>query len=323
VLGGFLLVAVGTALVFERRAFCRFLCPVGGFIGLYSQLAPLEVRVKDRAVCAAHTEKTCYTGGEVGLGCPWQVFPPGLAKNTYCGICMECLRTCPHDNIAIGLRPFGQDLGKSQGRGLDEAFKAFIMLGSAVVYSAVLIGPWGALKTAAYSVGSLPWLIYALAFMVFILAGLPGLFWLTVYLGNRIAWQGSSLKTLKLAAFNQKRDFTHLSYALIPLGLGAWIAFSLSFVLVNLSYLLPTLSDPFGWGWNVLGTAGLDWKPYLTGLIPGMETAVLLGSLAWACRTALRISRETVQIGMALRRALPVMAYCLFTTAGLFWLLIA
>lgn len=35
----------------ERRAFCRYLCPVGGFIGLYSQLAPVEIRVKDTAIC--------------------------------------------------------------------------------------------------------------------------------------------------------------------------------------------------------------------------------------------------------------------------------
>ena len=33
----FLIVAFATSLIFERRAFCRYLCPVGGFIGLYSQ----------------------------------------------------------------------------------------------------------------------------------------------------------------------------------------------------------------------------------------------------------------------------------------------
>src|SRR5512136_660257 len=57
-----LLTALATSLIFERRAFCRYLCPVGGFIGLYSQAAPLEVRVRDPRVCATHTTKTCYTG---------------------------------------------------------------------------------------------------------------------------------------------------------------------------------------------------------------------------------------------------------------------
>ena len=49
VLAGMLLAAVGLSLVFERRAFCRYLCPVGGFIGLYAQVAPLELRIKDKA----------------------------------------------------------------------------------------------------------------------------------------------------------------------------------------------------------------------------------------------------------------------------------
>ncbi len=50
VLLGFVLIAIATSLVFERRAFCRYLCPVGGFIGLYSQIAPIELRVKDRDI---------------------------------------------------------------------------------------------------------------------------------------------------------------------------------------------------------------------------------------------------------------------------------
>src|SRR6266508_1475787 len=37
VLAVVLFVALGVSTVFERRAFCRYLCPVGGFIGLYSQ----------------------------------------------------------------------------------------------------------------------------------------------------------------------------------------------------------------------------------------------------------------------------------------------
>ena len=58
VLLGFMIVAIGTSLVFERRTFCRYLCPVGGFIGLYSQVAPIELRVKDTSICSSHTEKT-------------------------------------------------------------------------------------------------------------------------------------------------------------------------------------------------------------------------------------------------------------------------
>src|SRR5581483_9621163 len=51
VLAAMLFTAIGLSMVFERRAFCRYLCPVGGFIGLYSQTAPLELRIKDKQTC--------------------------------------------------------------------------------------------------------------------------------------------------------------------------------------------------------------------------------------------------------------------------------
>jgi hypothetical protein len=300
VLGGFLVVAIGASLVFERRAFCRYLCPVGGFIGLYSQLAPVELRVKDTAVCAAHTEKTCYTGSAAGYGCPWQVYPGSLVKNTYCGACLECLRTCPHDNIAINLRSFGADLANPSGRKLDEAYKGFIMLGSALVYAAVLLGPWGFLKSAAYGVGSLPWMVYASAFILFVFGLLPGLFYLAVAAGRRLAGSG----------LNLRREFIAYAYALVPLGLAAWIAFSLSFVFTNLSYIWSTLSDPLGWGWNLIGTAGVAWTPYLSGIIPAAQALVLLGGVGWASRTARRIARENLSPRAARRQALPVAAFC-------------
>ncbi len=119
VLLSMILVAVATSIRYERRSFCRYLCPVGGFIGLYAQLAPLELRVIDNKVCAAHKEKSCYRGNEDGYGCPWDVYPGGLALNTNCGLCMECLRTCEFDNIALNLRPLGTDLMVTRRRGLD------------------------------------------------------------------------------------------------------------------------------------------------------------------------------------------------------------
>jgi hypothetical protein len=302
---------------------------VGGFIGLYSQLAPVELRVRDTAVCAAHSEKTCYTGNADGYGCPWQVFPGGLVKNTYCGTCMECLRTCPHNNIAINLRPFGQDIQHPTGRKLDEAYKAFIMLGSALVYSIVLLGPWGNLKSAAYSVGSLPWLVYASIFLVFIFLLLPGLFLAAVGAGQYGIGRGEEwLRGLVEDRKTSLKPFTAFAYCLVPLGLAAWVAFSLSFVFTNLSYLWPVISDPFGWGWNLLGTAGLDWTPYLTQSIPYLQLFVLLGGLLWASLAASQIAAQEIKserlpLKNARRMATPVILYCLILTASLLGLLIA
>ncbi len=306
------LAATVTSLIFERRSFCRYLCPVGGFIGLYSQLAPVELRVKDKAVCARHRPKTCYTGSAAGYGCPWQVYPGALEKNTYCGLCLECVRTCPHDNIALNWRRFGADLLQPRGRRLDEAFKAFIMLGSAIVYAAVMLGPWSTLKSAAYAVGSGTWLTYGLAFLTFVFVVLPATFFLAVYTGRLLA----------RSRVPMRRAFIHFTYALLPLGLAAWIAFSLAFVFTNLSYVWPVLSDPMGWGWNLLGTAGRSWTPYLTSVVPLLQVGVLLGGLIWASVTARRIAEENGPHGLAARQALPVMTFCLVVTLGLLELLV-
>ncbi len=313
VLTAFLSIAVATSLIFERRAFCRYLCPVGGFIGLYSQLAPIELRVKDAAICASHKTKDCYNGNLRGYGCPWQVFPGGLTKNTHCGLCMECLRTCTEDNILVQTRPFAQDLILPGGRRLDEAYKAFIMLGSALVYMSVLLGPWGSLKSAAYQIGSAPWFAYVAAFLVFVLAVVPGLFSVAVLIGRRLAG----------LRYNARRSVINFAYALIPLGLAAWIAFSLSFVFANLTYLAPALSDPFGWGWDLIGAAGVGWSPLFTETVPLMQIAILTIGLFGSISIVRRIAAEGVSKTAALYQSIPISLFCVGATILILTLLIA
>ena len=300
VLAAMLFAAIGLSTVFERRAFCRYLCPVGGFIGLYSQTAPIELRIKDKQVCVTCEGKPCYNGSSAGYGCPWDVFPGGLTKNTYCGLCMECIRTCPHDNIAVNLRPFSADLAKPTAR-LDEAFKAFIMLGSAIIYAGVLLGPWGSFKDAAYNVGSGAWFIYATVFLATIFIVLPGLFTLGI-----MTTKGRQ---------SLKQRFMSLSTALIPLGLMFWVAFSLSFVLTNASYILAALSDPLALGWNLFGTANAAWQPMLTTILAPAQTLALVVGLVWSARTAQKVNEAGAS-------TIPVIVYCFVATSIMLWLLL-
>ena len=178
VLLSMILLGVILSIFYEGRVFCRYVCPVGGFIGLYSLTSSLELRVKNVQVCKDHPTKDCLAGTSCSYGCPWLVFPGNLERNTYCGLCTECLKACPKDNIALNLRPFGADLLVAKGRSLDEAYKALIMLACALLYSAVLLGPWGWLKQWANLVSLPHWAIYATGFLAINLLLLPGLFWL-------------------------------------------------------------------------------------------------------------------------------------------------
>ena len=301
VLAAMLFAAAGLSIVFERRSFCRYLCPVSGFIGIYSQISPLELRINDKQICATCEGKPCYNGSAEGYGCLWDVFPGGLTKNTYCGLCMECIRTCPHDNIAVNVRPFSADLAKPSAR-MDEAFKAFIMLGSAIIYAGVLLGPWGELKDAAYNVGTKAWLIYAIGFLAIIFILMPALFALCV------------TRFEKIEVF--KKRFATLSTALIPLGLMAWVAFSLSFVLTNASYILASLSDPLGLGWNLFGTANTAWQPMLTSILAPGQTLALVSGMIWSARTGQKAANE------AKVSPILVIIYCFVLTLVMFWLLL-
>lgn len=102
----------------------------------------------------------------------------------------------------------------------------------------------------------------------------------------------------------------------------AWIAFSLSFVFASLSYVWPVLSDPFGTGWNLVGTAGVAWQPYLTSLVPFLQAGALVGGLLWACVTARRVAAEKRSERSRTWQALPVMGFCFIITIGLMGLLI-
>jgi polyferredoxin len=313
VLAVMLFAAIGLSMVFERRAFCRYLCPVGGFIGLYSQAAPVELRIKDKQICVACDGKPCYNGSVNGYGCPWDVFPGGLMKNTYCGLCMECIRTCPYDNIAVSLRPFAADLARPSAR-LDEAFKAFIMLGAAMIYAGVLLGPWGALKGAAYNIGTNAWYLYVVVFLAAILIVLPVLFSFSVRLGNK----GKGIRNYLIALNPSSPDplFAKFSTCLIPLGLMFWVAFSLSFVLTNATYILASLSDPLGLGWDLFGTANAAWQPMLTFILAPAQTLALVGGLVWSAHTAQKVANE------AKTSSIPVIAYCLIATLVMLWLLL-
>src|SRR4030042_368359 len=150
---GFL--GIGMSVVFEQRAFCSYICPIGGFSGMYAKAAPLEVRVIDQEICNRHADKSCYEA------CSWGLYPLALQDSSACGVCIEWLRCCPKDNQALNVRPYGTDLGRPESTSrLDETMLALIMLGSALAFSAVFLGPWGWLKLSAFEIGSLNWFIY-------------------------------------------------------------------------------------------------------------------------------------------------------------------
>ena len=155
-------------------------------------------------------------------------------------------------------------------KGYDEMFNVMIMLVVAVAFSIVMLGPWGFIKDAANVTESgqvIPFLIYLATIWSFALLVVPGLFVLVARAAGRLAGAkiNSRLLTLRLA------------YILIPIGIFAWIAFSLPTIMVNYGYIISVFSDPLGLGWGLLGTAAKHFNPLLPDWIPVIQGVCAAG----------------------------------------------
>jgi hypothetical protein len=98
------------------------------------------------------------------------------------------------------------------------------------------------------------------------------------------------------------------------------MAFTVSLVFANLSYALPVMSDPFGWGWNLLGTQDVAWRPWLTGWVQPIQATLLIAGLIASIAAADAILRK-IRGGSAGIRGLAVQTALLTAETGLFlWL---
>lgn len=306
VLAALVLGAVVVHLIFERRTFCRYVCPLNGWMGLYAMASATEVRAVDPHVCGACRTRACVTGTDRAWPCPWLLSPFRLDRNTDCGVCLECVKACPDGNVTLRLRPFCSD---RTVRGLDEAWIACIMIALAIAYSVTLLGPWPSVRDWANVTESGAWG----GFAVHTAAVWSGAFVLVPALWLLASW----LSTARAngGRVGTREVFVRSSFMLVPLGLMAWIGFSLPLMLLNHTHVTASFSDPLGTGWNLFGTAAGRWRPLLPAAIPYMQIPVLLAGLAAALWSGGHVMRELYGPGRdAVRALLPHAAACMAIT---------
>ena len=108
--------AVLASLRFEKRFWCRYLCPVGGMNGLFAKLSILELRAQVGTCSGSCSSYACFKGGPAageGLataGCPLGTHPAHLADNRNCVLCLTCAQACPHRSVQLSLRPPAADI---------------------------------------------------------------------------------------------------------------------------------------------------------------------------------------------------------------------
>lgn len=127
--------AVVFSLLFERRFWCRYLCPIGGMNGLFAKLSMTELRAQQGTCSAECTTYQCYKGGpakgegQETLGCPLYSHPAQLTDNRDCVLCMTCLKACPHRSVEFNLRPPGIELWTTHTPRASEVALLLLLLG--------------------------------------------------------------------------------------------------------------------------------------------------------------------------------------------------
>ncbi|MBM2814777.1 MAG: hypothetical protein HW421_1539 [Ignavibacteria bacterium] len=306
VLGTMLLLGTLLAIVWRQRVFCSYVCPVSGFLSLYSMASTMELRSGDKDVCKKCKDKGCIRGNEDGWACPWFEYIGNMERNNYCGLCMECVKSCKNDNIALNVRPFASE---TKIKSLDESFKGFIMLALAMAYSVILLGTNGTVKDWANASESGLWggfFIYAGILWSSALIIVPGVFYLFSYLSKRMSGVDS---------VTVREIFKGFSYILVPLGLLAWIAFSFPLMFINGSYIISVISDPLGWGWNLFGTADFKWQPLLPEYLGYVQLILLVVGLGYAISRGYFVSFRLYKTDKAaLMGLIPMAGFALLVT---------
>ena len=120
--------------IFERRFWCRYLCPIGGMNGMFAKLSITELRAQQGTCSAECTTYQCYKGGprkREGMetdGCPLYSHPAQLEDNRDCVLCMTCLKACPHRSVEFNLRPPGIELWTTHNPRSYEVALLFLLL---------------------------------------------------------------------------------------------------------------------------------------------------------------------------------------------------
>jgi len=289
-------------LVFERRSFCRYGCLVGRISGLYALFAPVELRARDREVCAHGCDtRDCYHGNEMADACPTAQYLGGMEKNTYCILCGECVRACPHDNVAFNVRWFGRDLVSRAAVRFDEAAMVIVMLAMSTFHGITMTPVWNDCVRWIEGTFGLPFLAaFSIGMSAFLIA-LTMIYLAFVSVSHTVA-RAPDVSLRQLAI--------RYAYAFLPIALFYHFAHNSMHFFVEGGRIVPLLSDPLGWGWDLFGTAAVEPGPLLSfPIVWTMMVLFILTGHVWSLvighRTAMHLYPSR---GAAIRSELPLLA---------------
>lgn len=278
--------AVICSLIYERRLWCRYLCPIGGMNGMFAKLAMVELR-STQQVCGSQCRTFgCYKGsgptpvtftdalpseGQATGGCPLYSHPAQLQDNRDCMLCMTCLKACPNRSAQLNLRFPASDLLDQHRPSWAEAALLLLLLGGVLMHHAPKILGWvglGAITLDAdHLLTSVP-----------IALGLLSIPALLTYGTHRLA----------RLIDPQQPDYLTVIYAYLPFALAANLAHYIPAAITEAGQILPVLARSLGF--SGVGLPTLTWGLEVAQFLQGVT---LLSVLVFSPYPLLRITHRS------------------------------
>jgi len=229
--------------LFGRHQWLRNAEAFTAVFGFLARFAPTEFRVTDKAICAACGSGVCHDAFTACLNCP------------------ECFENAPEQHRELNLRPWAVGLLSDRPISVSSMVFVLIMLAS-VTFDGLLATPLWA--------GMAKWMLYSESIR-------PLLLLLQDITGNAVAAIGTIALVVFLITFQllyllfsalmyfsvpaaNRSGMTILQVAgtfvlsLVPIALAYHLSHYLSYLAIVGQYIIPLASDPFGLGWDLLGT---------------------------------------------------------------------
>jgi hypothetical protein len=154
-----------------------------------------------------------------------------------------------------------------------------------------------------------------------IIMGMPlGIYAVLIWLSRAISLNSEPDPTRRLS---YKSYFVRYAYCLLPIALFYHLAHNLEHLLMEGPKIIALLSDPFGWGWNMLGTAGISIPPLTSLDVLWILQVILVGvGHVYSLWAAQKISRNIFSTEKAaLRGQWPMLAGMIVFSIFSLWLL--
>ena len=286
-------------LVFGKHMWLRRGEAFSVLFGLFARFSPTELRTSGDGLCA-----------ECG-GC--------VKRTAACIDCYECFEKAAPEEREFNLRPFAVGLATHGAVSASMAIFVILTLATVTFDGVSETSAWANLQEELLpAISPLPVDTFGTIDTLGLLV-IPALF-LTVFLG--FSWVLRLFEgTTDSPVFDVAKVFV---LSLVPIALAYNIAHFISYLVLSGQAIIPLLSDPFGFGWDLFGTAedrinvniitvGFVWWVSIVAIVLGHVLSVYIAHIISL--------RRMPTSALAVRSQYPMLALMIVYTATSLWII--